>query len=534
MLENAREFLSQIDNYPISSRLEQQIKNSDRALFILHDQLNLAVFPKELLDRKPILIFVESLAYATSIPHHKQKLVYILSAQRHFAINCYQKSFLIVNLFTEGTYADALEEFLTSYPNIELTYMQPSEWNTRSQMAKLANTFGKRIQVLPNQFFIADAEKFKPKIQKGYRLETFYRELRKQTGYLMQEGKPIGGNWNYDKENRKSLPKQITIPEIPEIKTDPITQEVIELVQNYLPNTFGRLDKFIYAVTRDRALELAQLFVETRLSRFGAYEDAIKVGEPFLFHSVLSIYLNNGLLLPWEICEMAIAAYEQELAPLNSVEGFIRQIIGWREYIRVYYEAKMPDVRESNYFGFDNHLPQLYWDANTDLLCLKDAITQVLNYGYSHHIQRLMVLSNFSNLTNTDPRHLNRWFWLAYVDAYEWVELPNVLGMSTFADGGILASKPYVSSGNYINKMSNCCSQCKYNVKEKTGETACPFNYLYWNFIDKHRESFTENGRVSMMVTTYDKKTEKEKQEIHLSASKFIEGKCHFGGKRSI
>ncbi len=521
-LETAREFLSQIDNYQISSRLEKQLTSSDRALFILHDQLNLATFPKELLDRKPLLIFVESLAYATAIPHHKQKLVYMLSAQRHFAINCYQKGFLVFNLFTEEFYADALAEFLACYPNIELTYMQPSEWDTRSQMATLANEFGNRIKALPNQFFIADAEKFKPKIKKGYRLETFYRELRKQTGYLMQEGKPVGGNWNYDKENRKALPKQTIIPQIPEIKPDPITQEVIELVQKYLPNTFGKLDKFIYAVTRDRALELAQQFIETRLSRFGAYEDAIKVGEPFLFHSVLSIYLNNGLLLPQEICEMAIAAYKKNLAPLNSVEGFVRQILGWREYIRVYYEAKMPDVRESNYFGFDNKLPQLYWDANTDLLCLKDAITQVLNYGYSHHIQRLMVLSNFSNLINTDPRHLNRWFWLAYVDAYEWVELPNVLGMSTFADGGILASKPYVSGGNYINKMSNSCSQCKYNVKEKTGETACPFNYLYWNFVDKHRESFTENGRVSLMVNAYDKKAENERQEIHQSAIKFI------------
>jgi deoxyribodipyrimidine photolyase-related protein len=522
MFENARVFLSQIDNYPISSTLEKQIANSDRALFILHDQLNLAVFPTELLDRKPILIFVESLAYATAIPHHKQKLVYMLSAQRHFAINCYQKGFLIFNLFTEGFYTDALEEFLARYPNIDLTYMQPSEWDTRSQMAALANIFGNRIKALPNQFFIADVEKFRPKIKKGYRLETFYRELRKQTDYLMQDGKPIGGNWNYDKENRKALPKQTIIPEIPEIKPDPITQEVIELIHKYLPNSFGKLDKFIYAVTRDRALDLAQLFIETRLSSFGAYEDAIKVGEPFLFHSVLSIYLNNGLLLPQEICEIAIAAYKKNLAPLNSVEGFVRQILGWREYIRVYYEAKMPDIRESNYFGFVNNLPQFYWDANTDLLCLKDAITQVLNYGYSHHIQRLMVLSNFSNLINTDPRHLNRWFWLAYVDAYEWVELPNVLGMSTFADGGILASKPYVSGGNYINKMSNCCSQCKYNVKGKTGETACPFNYLYWNFVDKHRESFIENGRVSLMVNAYDKKTENEKQEIYLSAIKFI------------
>jgi deoxyribodipyrimidine photolyase-related protein len=219
---------------------------------------------------------------------------------------------------------------------------------------------------------------------------------------------------------------------------------------------------------------------------------------------------------------MAIVAYKQNIAPLNSVEGFIRQILGWREYVRVYYEAQMPQVRESNYFEFFNNLPQLYWDANTDLICLKDAVTNVLNYGYSHHIQRLMVLSNFSNLTNTDPRQLNYWFWLAYVDAYEWVELPNVLGMSTFADGGILASKPYVSGGNYINKMSNCCSQCTYDVKKKTGSSACPFNYLYWNFVDQHRHSFIENGRVSIMISTYENKTEDEKIAIRDSSIDFI------------
>ncbi|MBD2179056.1 cryptochrome/photolyase family protein [Pseudanabaena sp. FACHB-1998] len=507
----------------MTDKSDSRLNNSDRAIFILYDQLNLAVFPKALLDQKPLLIFVESFSYATAIPHHKQKLVYILSAQRHFVIACQQLGFPVLNLFTEGFHAEAIADFLEQHPHIDLTYMLPSEWDTRQQMALLSQQFGDRINVIPNNFFIADPEQFKSKIKKGYRLETFYRELRRQTNYLMEDGKPIGGNWNYDKENRKSLPKNILIPTIPEIEPDAITQEVIELVQNYLPNAFGKLEKFNYAVTRDRALELAKLFIETRLASFGAYEDAVKTGEPFLFHSVLSIYLNNGLLLPQELCEMAIAAYHQNLAPLNSVEGFVRQILGWREYIRVYYEAKMPEARESNYFRFTNDLPQLYWDAQTDLLCLKDAIANVLNYGYSHHIQRLMILSNFSNLTNTDPRQLNRWFWLAYVDAYEWVELPNVLGMSTFADGGILASKPYVAGGNYINKMSNCCSQCQYDVKEKTGEKACPFNYLYWNFIDQHRESFAENGRVSLMVNAYDKKSESEQQAIRESSLKFIQ-----------
>lgn len=526
MLETANLFLSAIDNYPISEQLKLKLNSSDRALFILHDQLNLDAFPTKLLAQKPLIIFVESLKYATVIPHHKQKLVYILSAQRHFAIACHQQGFPVLNLFTQGFHADAIDDLLAEYPRLELTYMQPSEWDTRSQFEALADKFKSRIQKVANSFFIADTEKFKSKIKKGYRLETFYRELRKQTGYLMEDGKPIGGNWNYDKENRKSLPKKIVIPEIPAISPDEITQEVIDLVKNYLPDAFGHLDRFGYAVTRSQALDLAKLFMQSRLANFGAYEDAIKTGEPFLFHSVLSVYLNNGLLMPQEICEMAIATYESNrennLIPLNSVEGFIRQILGWREYIHVYYEAQMPAVRAQNYFGFTNDLPELYWNANTDLACMQDAVTNVLNYSYSHHIQRLMVLSNFSNLTNTDPRQLNRWFWLAYIDAYEWVELPNVLGMSTFADGGILASKPYVSGGNYINKMSDCCAKCKYDVKEKVGDKACPFNYLYWHFVDQHRESFAENGRVSLMVNTYDKKADADKQAIRDSAVKFM------------
>lgn len=233
--------------------------------------------------------------------------------------------------------------------------------------------------------------------------------------------------------------------------------------------------------------------------------------------------LNNGLLLPGEVCETALQAYKQGKVRLNSVEGFIRQIIGWREFVRIYYEAMMPDVREANYFDFDRGLPEIYWSGETKMQCMNECLRPVIKDGYSHHIPRLMVLSNFSNLTETDPRELNRWFWLAYVDAYEWVVLPNVLGMSTFADGGVLASKPYVAGGNYINKMSNYCSSCAYNQKEKYGETACPFNYLYWNFIDQQRDTFLENGRANFMVNMFDKKSEEERKGIRESSLKFIE-----------
>jgi len=493
------------------------------ALFINHDQLNLNVFPRNLIDRHPLVLFVESLAYATFIPHHKQKLVYMLSAQRHKAIELCQSGFAVYTIFTEGWHSQGLREFLLTYPHLQLTCMTPSEWDSRSRLQELQTEFPERVKIIPNGFFLADLDRFIPKIAKTYRLETFYREMRKVTGYLMADGKPVGGKWNYDKDNRKSLPKGIAIPPVITFHPDAITQEVIDLVQQFLPHTFGRLDKFIYGVTRSQALMLANDFIDRRLANFGFYEDAIKTGEPFLFHSVLSLYLNNGLLLPQEICDLAIKAYAEEKAPLNSVEGLLRQIIGWREYIRVYYEAMMPYARNSNHFQFTYGLPAFYWHGNTDLACLRDALNHVLDYGFSHHIQRLMVLSNFSNLTFTDPRQLNRWFWFAYVDAYEWVELPNVLGMATFADGGILASKPYVSGGNYLQKMGDCCRHCPYDVKQKTGTKACPFNYLYWHFVDVYRADFQENGRVSLMTQMFDNKDENEKEQIRQSARQFID-----------
>ncbi len=512
----AHKYLSAIN------QAQLQVSEYNKAIFINHDQLNLAVFPQEILSQKPLLLFVESFAYASFIPHHKQKLVYMLSAQRHFAIACYQLGYPVFTQFTLGFHADAIKELLAIYPQLAITAMQPSEWDSRLRLEQLKQAVGDRLNIIPNTFFIASLQQFCHRINKNYRLENFYREMRKTTGYLMQDNKPEGGKWNYDKDNRKSLPKNIIIPPLPQFSPDPITQEVMDLVNDYLPHNFGRLVGFNFAVTRSQALQLLTDFVDRRLANFGIYEDAIKVGEPFLFHSVLSLYLNNGLLLPQEVCEAVISAYAAKKAPLNSVEGFIRQIIGWREYIRIYYEAMMPAVRHSNHFGFTYDLPDLYWSGNTDLVCLKDAVSHVLNHGYSHHIQRLMVLSNFSNLTFTNPQALNYWFWFAYVDAYEWVELPNVLGMSTFADGGILASKPYVSGGNYINKMSNCCQQCPYDVKQKTGDRACPFNYLYWHFVDRHRQVFMENGRVSLMTQMYDQKDDREKEAIRTSAEQFI------------
>ncbi len=514
-----RAFLDQIDSKISKGNPSEYSK----VVFILHDQLNLEVWPDWVKVEKPLLIFVESKEKGESLPYHKKKLIYLLSSMRHFALECHEEGYPVFYHSTKQHYDGALKDILDSNHELSLTFMTPSEWDTRERLRSLKDIFEQRVTEIPNTFFLANADEYKDKIGPGYRMEYFYRDMRKMTGYLMNANNPEGGEWNYDEENRKKLPKNIKPPEWAGTEADDITKEVIDLIEAGFSSHFGELNDFDYAVTRRQALYRLNDFIDRGLDQFGPYEDAMATDEFVLFHSNLSMYLNNGLLLPKEVCDKAQEAYDTGKARLNSVEGFIRQIIGWREFIRIYYEAMMPDVREANHFGFEKNLPEMYWSGETEMRCMKECLKPVIKDGYSHHIPRLMVLSNFSNLTETDPRKLNEWFWLAYTDAYEWVVLPNVLGMSTFADGGVLASKPYAAGGNYINKMSNYCKSCSFKISKKTGEEACPFNYLYWNFIDEQRETFMENGRANFMVNMFDKKSDDEKEAIKSSSRKFIE-----------
>lgn len=513
-----RPFLKEVD-----SKIEKvEISNYKKAVFILHDQLNLEVWPKWMAEEKPLLIFIESAEKGKSLPYHKKKLIFLLSSMRHFALECSENGFPVLYRSSDSHYDAALSEILNQNKELELLFMQPSEWESRERLHSVMENFSNRVKEIPNSFFLADSSEYVDKIKPGYRMEYFYRDMRKKTGYLMEGENPVGGEWNYDEQNREKLPKNHPIPEIKKFEPDEITKEVTELIDSEYSKHIGESADFWYAVNREQALKKLDEFIEDRLDEFGPYEDALVLDESILFHSHLALYMNNGLLLPKEVCDKAQEAYKNGKARLNSVEGFIRQIIGWREFVKVYYEAMMPEVRDANYFNFKNKLPEMYWSGNTEMKCMSESIKPVLKDGYSHHIPRLMVLSNFSNLTETNPIELNEWFWFSYVDAYEWVVLPNVLGMSTFADGGVLASKPYVAGGNYINKMSNYCSKCAYNIKDKTGDKACPFNYLYWNFIDKQRETFMENGRASFMVNMFDKRSEEDKKEIRESSSNFI------------
>ena len=304
---------------------------------------------------------------------------------------------------------------------------------------------------------------------------------------------------------------------------DAITQEVIKLVAERFSDHWGHLEPFDFAVTRSQALQVLQQFIDERLPYFGAYQDAMLENEPWMYHSHLSFYLNCGLLLPLECAQAAEQAYHQGQAPLNAVEGFIRQIIGWREYIRGIYWLKMPDYATVNFFKATRPLPDFYWTANTPMNCLRQCILQTREHAYAHHIQRLMVLGNFALLAGIDPVQVNHWFLIVYADAYEWVELPNVSGMILFADGGYLASKPYAAGGSYIHKMSNYCRSCHYSVTQKQGPQACPFNYLYWDFLIRNRHQLQSNPRIGMMYKTYDRMPPEKQRAIREESQRFLD-----------
>ncbi|MEX0844537.1 MAG: cryptochrome/photolyase family protein, partial [Balneolaceae bacterium] len=410
----SRIYLTHIDNKIPGVDLSVHRKT----VFILHDQLNLDSWPSWIRDEKPLLIFMESAKKGNELPYHKKKAIYVFSSMRHFALECAEAGFPVHYHSTKNHFDDGLMEILTDHENLNLSYMIPSEWDSRERLQKVKVEFGERIEKIPNNFFLADVEEYKERVKDGWLMEYFYREMRKKTGYLMKGDQPEGGEWNYDEQNREKLPKDHPVPEIVETEVDEITKEVIEMVEKWYGDSFGKSENFTYAVTRRQALYRLNEFIDERLDEFGPYEDAMAQGKYDLFHSHLSLYMNNGLLLLKEICDKAEEAYYEGRARLNSVEGFIRQIIGWREYVRVYYEAMMPEVREVNHFNFTNKLPEMYWSGKTKMNCMSECLKPVIENGYSHHIPRLMVLSNFSNLTETDPRELNRWFHLAYVDAY--------------------------------------------------------------------------------------------------------------------
>jgi len=378
------------------------------------------------------------------------------------------------------------------------------------QLQETADDLDIPLELLKDRHFYATPEDFEKWAdgKKSLLLENFYRHMRKTHKVLMADnGKPVGGEWNFDKDNRESFGKKGPDTEpLPVFNPDKTTKEVIKLVEERFADHPGSLDHFDLPVTRDDAQKALKSFIDHRLPDFGTHQDAMWNDEHFLNHSRLSPMINVKLLNPREVIAAAVKAYENGKAPINSVEGFVRQVIGWREYIRGIYWLKMPDYAEMNFFETDEELPQFFWDGETDMACARDAMQNVIRHGYAHHIQRLMVLGLFSQIYGADPYKFHEWHMAMYLDAIDWVSLPNTLGMSQFGDGGIVGTKPYCASGNYINKMGNYCKGCRYKYNQATGEDACPFTTFYWDFLARNEDKLKDNRRMVFQMKNLEKK----------------------------
>ena len=499
---------------------------------ILGDQLSRTISSLEgCHPSKDIVLMCEVRDEARYVKHHKKKIAFLFSAMRHFAENLKEHGYRVDYTKLDdqnnpGSLRGVVERALQRHHFDQIIVTHPGEYRVLADIKKWEGDFGIALEIRPDDRFLCTPEAFTDwaKGRKQLRMEYFYREIRKKYFILMEGEKPTGGRWNYDAENRKPPKDGLAVPKPYSNDIDNITDEVIELIASQFPDHFGDLKPFYFAVTRDQALDALQLFIETRLRHFGDYQDAMIEDEPWMYHSHISFYLNCGLLLPLECVQAAEEAYVQGNAPLNAVEGFIRQIIGWREYVRGIYWLKMPEYPEENFFKAERDLPDFYWTANTQMNCLRQCVLETQQNAYAHHIQRLMVLGNFALLVGIDPKQVNEWFLIVYADAYEWVELPNVSGMILFADGGYLASKPYAAGGSYINKMSDYCNNCDYKVTKKNGPDGCPFNYLYWNFLARNREKLQSNHRIAMMYKTYDRMDEDKKQAVSDDSQHFLDG----------
>ena len=463
------------------------------------------------------------------VDHHKKKIAFIFSAMRHFneelTNNGWRTEYLRYGEDSAvQSFDDLLEQALDKYRPREIIVTQANEYRVRKVFAGFsARHPGLLTEVIDDRFICSESE-FIDWVagRKQPRMEYFYRDMRRRTGLLMDGDQPIGGKWNYDADNRKTPAKDIKVVLPKRFQLDALTAEVIDTVRHAFCQNFGDIDSFWFGVKRDQANAAFEEFLQNALPLFGDYQDAMLSDEKFLFHSVISHYLNVGLLDPLDICKAVEEQFHLGRVPLNAAEGFIRQIIGWREYVRGIYWWQMPDYVELNYFGHERPLPAFYWTGETKMNCLAKCIGQTKEEAYAHHIQRLMITGNFAMLAGVQPQQIHEWYLAVYADAFEWVELPNTLGMSQFADGGLLGSKPYASGGNYINKMSDYCNQCHYKIKEKVGETACPFNYLYWHFISRHADKLQSNGRLKFAFNTWEKMSVERREQINQSAEHFL------------
>ena len=495
---------------------------------ILADQLSDSIAALEGIDAaRDVVMLCEVMEEAIYVKHHKKKIAFLFSAMRHFAEALIQRGFNVRyvkldDIANTGSFDGEVARAVADLTPKRLIVTEPGEYRVLQKFQVWETRLGIPVEIRRDMRFLSTIHEFSEWAadKKQLRMEFFYREMRKKYSILMEpSGKPTGGEWNYDKQNRK--PPKVGMKSPPRIRhqKSEITKEVLSLVHAHFADHFGTLEPFHYAVTREQALMELTHFIDELLPHFGDYQDAMVAGEPYLYHSLISSYLNAGLLLPLEICNMAEAAYRAGKAPLNAVEGFIRQILGWREYIRGIYWQFMPHYGMRNSLNAKTPLPWFYWSAETKMFCVAETVRHTRDHAYSHHIQRLMVTGNFALLAGLDVVQVQEWYLAVYSDAYEWVEMPNTLGMALFGDDGVVASKPYAASGKYIDRMSNYCGKCSYDPEAMTGEKACPFNALYWDFWARNEDVLRGNPRIPYVYSTLDKMADEKRDAIRAQAS---------------
>jgi len=464
---------------------------------------------------------------ATYVWSHKTRIAIFLAAMRHFRDALRDKGagvdYHALDAETQrSSFASELAEAVKRFRPQRLIVVEPGEWRVKQALSAAAKSLRVPLDVRPDRHFLCSHEDFAAHAdgRQQLRLEYFYREMRRKLGLLMEGNKPVGGQWNYDADNRLSfgaegpgdIPRPLSFP------PDDVTREVIRLVESRFADHPGSLDHFDWPVTPAEARRALDDFVAHRLPQFGAYEDAMWTGQPYVYHSRLSAAVNLKLLSPRDAASVAEKAHRDGHAPLQSTEAVIRQFIGWREFIRGVYWRLMPNYEKSNVLGADAPLPWFYWTGETEMACLREVIGQTLAIGFAHHIQRLMVAGLFALLLGVEPFEVHKWFLAIYVDAVDWVTLPNVLGMSQFADGGMLSSKPYVATGRYIQRMSNYCVGCRFDPAKSLGDHACPFTTLYWDFLMRHEKLLRANRRMGFQVRNLDRLSRDDRRAIRKQA----------------
>jgi deoxyribodipyrimidine photolyase-related protein len=469
--------------------------------------------------QSPVLM-AEVASEAAYVPHNRHKIVLVFAAMRHFRDELREAGYEVLYYdFDRGvaSLAQALDLARREREFNRVSCCEPGEYRVQQALASWAAACDVDLEWQQDDRFLCSKAEFEAWAEgrKQLRMEYFYREMRRRHDVLLTpSGDPEGGRWNYDRDNRAGWRGKETPPARRELPPDPVTREVITLVDRAFPDNPGDLSRFNLAVTSEGAAEQLEFFIEHCLDRFGHYQDALAEESTWLYHSLVSMYLNIGLLDPLETCRRVESAWRDGHCTLAAAEGFIRQVLGWREYVRGIYWLAMPGYRDLNALDAAVPLPDWFWTADVDLRCLQQALGQSLELGYAHHIQRLMVIGNFALLAGLSVREVCEWYLAVYVDAFEWVELPNTLGMALYGDGGLMASKPYAASGKYIQRQGNHCAQCRYRPDRVTGDGACPYNSLYWAFLDRHRDSFAGNPRMALAMKNWERKTADEQREI--------------------